>query len=107
MSRHTRFHALALGIVLPCALAGCAAYRTCGFNGCPGDAKITAEVRALFDRHPDLEAPNMVYVQTVDHVVYLDGLVDTPFQQQMAASVAGEAAGVVRVVSSISVSNAR
>ncbi len=49
----------------------------------------------------------MIYVQTVDHVVYLDGLVDTPFQQQLAASVAREAAGVVRVVNSISVSNAR
>jgi len=107
MSRPTRFHSSTFGLILACALGGCAAYRNCGFEGCAGDAKITADVRALFDRHPDLEAPNMIYVQTVDHVVYLDGLVDTPFQQQLAASVAGEAAGVVRVVNSISVSNAR
>ncbi|MGO9514942.1 MAG: BON domain-containing protein [Steroidobacteraceae bacterium] len=106
MSRPTRY-ALTFGLILACALAGCATYRDCGFKGCAGDAKITAEVRALFDQHPDLEAPNMIYVQTVDHVVYLDGLVDTPFQQQLAASVAREAAGVVRVVNSISVSNAR
>ena len=28
-------------------LAGCATYQKCGFRGCPGDARITAEVQAL------------------------------------------------------------
>jgi osmotically-inducible protein OsmY len=107
MSRPTRFQALTFGLILAWALAGCAAYRNCGFEGCTGDAKITADVRTLFARHPDLEAPNMINVQTVDHVVYLNGLVATPFQQQLAASVAGEAPGVVRVVNSISLDNSR
>ena len=100
-----RQHALAL--LLLGSLSGCAAYRECGFDGCPGDAKITADVRALLNQHPALEAPNLLYVHTVDHVVYLDGLVDTPFQSEMAESVAHEATGVTRVVNLIAVSNAR
>lgn len=107
MIRRGRIYALAFGFILAGALAGCAAYRDCGFKGCAGDAKITAEVRALFNQHPELEGPNSVHIQTVSRVVYLDGLVDTPFQQQMAASVAQEAPGVTRVVNTIAVSNAR
>jgi osmotically-inducible protein OsmY len=107
MSRRRRIYTLAFALIEAGALAGCAAYRDCGFKGCADDAKITAEVRALFDQHPELEAPNSVHIRTVSHVVYLDGLVDTPFQQQMAASVAKQAAGVTRVVNAIAVSNAR
>jgi osmotically-inducible protein OsmY len=105
MSTLKRQYAAALFILG--ALSGCAAYRKCGFDGCPGDAKITADVWALLDQHPALEAPNLIYVHTLDHVVYLDGLVDTPFQSEMAESVAREASGVTRVVNLIAVSNAR
>jgi len=99
--------ALAFILVLTVALTGCAAYRKCGFGGCPGDAEITTEVRALFDQHPILEPPNLVEVQTLDHVVYLNGLVDTDLQRQMAESVAHEAKGVARVVNSIGLSGGR
>ena len=100
-------HALALqpyALVLTAALAGCAAYKKCGFGGCPGDAKITAEVQALFDEHPALEPPNLLHVQTLDRVVYLTGLVDTDLERQMAESVALQAAGVAKVVNSIGIS---
>lgn len=100
-------HAFVCALLLAGAVPGCAAYRQCGFHGCPGDAKISAEVQALFDQHPSLEAPNQVYVQTLNQVVYLSGLVDTPFQRRLAESVALEATGVTRVVSTIGVSNER
>jgi osmotically-inducible protein OsmY len=98
---------LATTLVLAGALPGCAAYEKCGFRGCPGDAEITAEVRALFDQHPVLEPPNLLEVQTLDHVVYLNGLVDTDMQRQMAESVAHQAKGVAKVVNSIGLSGGK
>jgi osmotically-inducible protein OsmY len=84
------------------ALPACAAYRKCGFAGCPGDARITAEVRALIEHYPALNPPNSVRVQTLDHVVYLTGEVNTDLERSMAESVALAVAGVTRVVNSIS-----
>ena len=102
-----RPYALAFILVLAGILSGCAAYKKCGFGGCPGDAEITAEVRALFDQHPVLEPPNLLEVQTLDHVVYLNGLVDTDTQRLMAESVARQAKGVAKVVNSIGLSGGR
>ncbi|HWJ34631.1 MAG TPA: BON domain-containing protein [Steroidobacteraceae bacterium] len=110
MGRPYQFPAWALALVLVADLSGCAtygAYRKCGFGGCPGDATITTEVQALFDQHPVLQPPNLVYVRTLDHVVYLNGLVDTDSQRQLAQSIALEATGVARVVNSIGISNNR
>jgi hypothetical protein len=110
MNRTQRVLILALALALISGAPGCAVYGTykkCGFAGCPGDATITADVRALFDRHPALQPPNLLNVQTLDHVVYLSGVVDTDLERQMAQSVALEAPGVVRVVNSIGVSNNR
>jgi osmotically-inducible protein OsmY len=110
MNKTKRVLALALALPLVSGSPGCAVYHTyekCGFSGCPGDATITANVRALFDRHPALQPPNLLSVQTLDHVVYLSGVVDTDLERQMAQSVALEAPGVVRVVNSIGVSNNR
>jgi osmotically-inducible protein OsmY len=104
MRRQNQLYALAFTLVLAGALPGCAAYRKCGLGGCPGDAEITAEVRALFDQHPILEPPNLLEVQTLDHVVYLNGLVDTDAQRLMAESVAHQAKGVTKVVNSIGLS---
>ena len=99
MSEPRTVHLVTLGLVIAGALSGCATFNKCGFQGCPGDAKITADVKALFDRHPELGTS--IDVQTLDHVVYLYGLVDTPLESEIANSVALEAPGVARVVSSI------
>src|ERR1700692_1549736 len=107
MRRPNGLGALAFTLVLTGALPGCAAYRKCGFGGCPGDAEITTEVRAQFDQHPVLEPPNLLQVQTLDHVVYLTGLVDTDLERQMAESVAGEVPGVTKVINSIGLSGGR
>ncbi len=105
--RSTLRHALAATVMLAGSGAGCAALERCGFGGCPGDAKITAEVRVLFERHPALEPPNLLQVQTLDRVVYLYGLVDTDLERQLAESVAHEAPGVTNVVNSIGISGNR
>ncbi|HME38103.1 MAG TPA: BON domain-containing protein [Steroidobacteraceae bacterium] len=104
MSTSRRGLSWAFVLVLAAALAGCAAYKKCGFGGCPGDAEITAAVYALFKQHAELEPPNLLEVSTLDHVVYLNGLVDTDFQREMAESVAREAGGVAKVVNSIGIS---
>jgi BON domain len=92
--------------LISAALPGCAAYRSCGFAGCAGDAQISAEVRALLKQHPALAPPDLIYVQTVDHIVYLSGRVDTELERLTAAGTAEQAAGVRRVVNSISLSYA-
>jgi len=82
-------------------LGACAAFEKCGLHGCPGDAKIAADVSAAFTHHAELQPPNLVDVQAVDGVVYLYGLVDTDYQQQMAEAVAHRVPGVTKVVNSI------
>ena len=103
MSKPRTVHLVTLGLVVAVALSGCATFDKCGFEGCPGDTKITADVKALFDQHSELGTS--IDVQTLDHVVYLYGLVDTPLESEIARSVALEVPGVTRVVSSINAQN--
>ena len=108
MSRLIQLGAMTFILALAGALVGCASYgpyARCASGGCTTDATITADVQALFNRYPALEPPNMIHVQTVDRVVYLTGLVDTPLERQIAESVALDATGVARVVNSIAVNN--
>ena len=97
--------ALALAACLAWALAGCAPYEKCGFAGCPGDAQITADVRAVFDRHPELGPPGLLSVQTLDGVVYLYGVVNTDLVRDQAESIALLAPGAKKVVNSLGVTN--
>ncbi len=100
------FCAAVLALVLACALPGCAVFGKCGFGGCPGDAQITTDVRALFDQHPGIGSPGAVSVQTLDGVVYLNGIVDTDLMREEAESLARQAPHVKKVVNSIGVLNA-
>ena len=76
MSSYPRkLYALSAAVVLAGALSGCATYEKCGLEGCTGDAKVTSSVQESFNRHPDLGAPGAIQIQTLDHVVYLDGVV--------------------------------
>jgi osmotically-inducible protein OsmY len=87
------------------AIASCASRESCGVEGCGDDRRISGEVRALLEGHPGLEAPNRVSVQTHDRVVYLNGLVDTPYEKELAEALARQAPGTVRVVNLIGVNN--
>jgi osmotically-inducible protein OsmY len=101
MIRPTPAFGVFLALGLFCSMSGCATFAKCGLRGCPGDAKITAEVQTLFDQHPALEAPNELHIQTLDKVVYLTGMVNSPREQVLATLVAREAPGVSGVVNSI------
>jgi osmotically-inducible protein OsmY len=96
----TRIRLLAI-LALSGMLGACAAFEKCGFRGCPGDAKIAADVSAAFAHHAELQPPNLIDVRTIDGVVYLYGLVDTDYQYQMAEAVAHQVPGVTKVVNSI------
>jgi len=98
-------HALAFALILTGALSGCATYNKCGIDGCRGDAKITANVEAQFDQYPELGGPNSIHVQTLDHVVYLSGLVSAGIESRTAESVAREVPDVSRVVNSVAVAH--
>jgi BON domain-containing protein len=74
---------LAFILLLALTLQGCVASSQCASGGCQGDA------------------PNSVYVQTRDGVVYLTGQVATDLQRTTAETVVAKVPGVVRVVNSI------
>jgi osmotically-inducible protein OsmY len=104
VGRAVRLSVMMFGV--SAALSACAlvhSYQKCGFEGCTGDAEVTAQVQAAFRQHPALEEPNGVDVQTVDNVVYLYGLVNTEVNRADAQEVAKSVPGVTRVVNSIAV----
>lgn len=98
-----RSGASAATVVVAVALAGCTVTDECRFVACRDDAKITAEVRTLINANPALASPNMIRVQTRDHVVYLTGQVNTDLVRSIADSVAGTVVGVTGVVDSIGI----
>jgi hypothetical protein len=99
----------ALILITTGALSGCEVYgiyEKCGFHGCPGDAKITADVRSRLSQCLFLEA-YAIRVQTLDHVVSLDGVVTSGLEIDTAESIARKVPDVARVVNSIVVSTSR
>jgi osmotically-inducible protein OsmY len=105
MSKLRTPYALPVILILAGALPGCATEGKCESGGCSGDAKITMNVQALFQQHPELGAPNLISVQTLDHVVYLSGEASAGEFSAVAESAAHEVPGVVRVVNSIAVTH--
>ncbi len=105
MNNPRSFYALTLAIVLTSVLSGCATFRKCETDRCSDDTKIKANVQALLDSQPQLGPPNAILVQSIDHVVYLYGLVDTSQEKRIAESVASQAPGVIAVVNSIEQNN--
>jgi osmotically-inducible protein OsmY len=94
---------IAVAMLLGSILSGCAVVGRVASS----DARITDEVKAQFAKYPELQEPNDVDVQTVHGVVYLRGLMATPFEVALASSVAGEVSGVKRVENLIGLENAR
>jgi osmotically-inducible protein OsmY len=89
------------------ALGACASVGQCGLSECPADARISAEVRELLGRSPALGAPNLIEVRTRRGVVYLRGVVSTPYQIEQAGSLASAAPGVREVENLLTVDNSR
>lgn len=88
-------------ILILIGLPGCAAYDKCGIDGCTGDRKITANVHAALNQHPELGEPNFINVSTVNRVVYLSGHVSEGEMRATAESVARGINGVASVEDTI------
>jgi osmotically-inducible protein OsmY len=99
--------ATALIVCLTVALTGCAAFGKCGLRECAADAKISDEVRTLLAQSPALGAPNQISVQTIHGVVYLRGLVSTPYLIGEAVSIAEQAPGVTDVRNLLYIDNSK
>jgi osmotically-inducible protein OsmY len=88
-------------------LAGCAAFAGRGLLESPAEARISAQVRTYFEQSPALGAPNVISIQTHGGVVYLRGLVSTPYQIEEAGSLAAQVPGASRVANLLSIDDAR
>ena len=100
-SSTNRLRALVTAVILAAALPGCAAFPRSSDPAV--DQKITADVEARFRQHTELEAPDLIGVQTINRVVYLIGTVSAGLQREDAESIANQAPGVTKVINSISV----
>ena len=88
-------------LTVAAALPGCALFPQSSNPAV--DKNITADIETKFGQHAELEAPNQLNVQTINRVVYLNGLVSTGLQRTDAESVANQVQGVDRVDNSIAV----
>jgi osmotically-inducible protein OsmY len=107
MTTSESMRAAAVGLFLAVVLTGCTAFSRCGVRECPADARLSAEVRTLLAESPELGTPNSISVQSLHGVVYLQGLVSTPFQIAQAGSLAARVPGVTGVENMLSIDNAR
>ncbi len=104
MSARKPIYAMALASILTAALSGCADFRPSGSQSPTADANITADIEARLNQIPNLGPRVRSLVQTVNHVVFLTGIVDVGLEKRIAESVALQASGVTNVVNNIAVS---
>jgi osmotically-inducible protein OsmY len=98
----TPAYSLACVLALAGAVSGCA---TESSGERMTDEKITAELQSRLDKIADLGPPHSILVQTRNHIVYLNGEVDTGLEKRMAESIAMQITGVTLVVNDIAVSH--
>ena len=101
MIRSNGVYSASTVLMLSGLLQACAVDRPSSTN----DARITGDVNKAIAQHSDLGAPNQIYVDTHNGVVYLSGLVDNGLVINNATAVAGQVPGVSRVVTNISIEN--
>ena len=100
--------AAVIAVALAAALSGCTTFQAdqkCDSAGCGSDAQISAAVEQSFARHPELGAPGDLRVETLNHVVYLNGMVYTDSQRAIADSIALIASNNAPIVNSIAVND--
>ena len=105
MIKPMRLHTLTLVLLLAAGLSGCASFGKCDPENCTGDAKITADVHALIKEHPEFGPPAGIRVQTINGVVYLNGLVDTDLERLNAAALVLQVPNVKDVVNMLDTRN--
>src|ERR1700733_3008392 len=93
--------ALATILFLAALLPGCAVERKCGPEGCPGDAKITANVQAMINQLTEAGPPTSHHAQPLHVGVDLTGGARCGNMKETAEAVAKQYPGVSRVVNNI------
>jgi osmotically-inducible protein OsmY len=99
-----KIKALVAGSVLAMALTACSSPETCGPQNCSADAQLSSQVLHTLNTYPALQV-DLLRVQAMDRVVYLNGGVDTVGEYYEAQEVARAVPGVLRVVNKIEVRN--
>jgi osmotically-inducible protein OsmY len=95
-----RILAFVAALTVAAALPGCAMFPQS--SNPTVDREIATDVQTRFGQSAVLEAPNLLTVQTVNRVVYLNGFASTGLQRSDAESAASQVPGVDKVVNSIS-----
>jgi osmotically-inducible protein OsmY len=105
MTKPTRLYALTLTWLLAAGLSGCVGFGRCDPANCIGDKQITADVNALVKEHRELGAPAAFNVQTINGIVYLNGIVETDMERRSFESLVMQVPNVKDVVNSLEVRN--
>ena len=105
MNTRKQIYAIAWAAILTAALSGCADFRPSGSQNVTVDSNITADIEARLNQLPALGPPGSIAVQTRDHVVYLNGVVDVGLEKRIAEATAKQSPGVTNVVNNIAVSH--
>jgi osmotically-inducible protein OsmY len=95
---------IGLCFILTAGLASCADFE-CAPEYCLSDAKITEDVRAALNGHPEFGPPGELQVRTINGVVYLNGLVNSEMERRSAEAIARQVPKVKDVVNSLSPRN--
>jgi osmotically-inducible protein OsmY len=93
---------LLASVFLVTMLAACASPDVCGQQNCSEDLRLSSLVRQQLYSHPALEV-DLLWVQTADRVVYLNGAADSWLEYYDAEEIARAVPGVLRVVNKIEV----
>ena len=96
---------LASASILAGVISGCADTRPIGTQSAIPDAKITADAQTRLDLMAALGPPGSIRVQTIDNVVYLNGIVDGGLAKRNAEAAVRDVAGVQKVVDDIDVAH--
>jgi osmotically-inducible protein OsmY len=94
-------YSLTLGLLLAGVLPGCSVFPKCSPENCAIDTQIKQDVDALFAEHAELGPPGTIRVQSINKVVYLNGLVNSDLERQSAEALAYRVPNVKDVVNSI------
>src|SRR5450432_2156839 len=85
--KNSRTLIAALVMIFAVTLSGCAVFKGCSPENCATDAKTTADVGDMLGRHAEFGPPGTIHVQTINGVVYLNGLVNTDMERQSAEAL--------------------
>lgn len=96
-------YTIAFATIVAGVAAGCADFREHGSPSDSADSMITADVEARLNQMADLGPPGSIKVQTLDHVVYLNGLVDGGLEKRTAEEAVLRVPGVEKVADDIDV----